>query len=115
MNRFRLAYLGRVPRWGWLLVGLAVLGMVAFAFRRQFRYLVKVAKALATDERLPRPLRWGLKLALAMKVVPFPDLGIDELILVVIGVLLVTVYRPTLRAILDESRATPPASPGHAR
>jgi hypothetical protein len=43
--------------------------------------------------------------------VPFPDFGIDEIILLVIGVLLVTVYRPTLRAILDESRATPSASP----
>jgi hypothetical protein len=111
MHRFWRAYLGRVPWWGWPLVCLAALGIVAFAFRRQLRYFVKVAKALATDERLPRPLRWGLKLALAMKVVPFPDLGIDEIIVVVIGVLLVTVYRPTLRAILDESRVTPPLAP----
>ena len=72
MSRFGLAYRERVPWWGWLLVCLTVLGMIAFAFRRQLQYLVKVAKALATDERLPRPLRWGLKLALAMKVVPVP-------------------------------------------
>jgi hypothetical protein len=100
-------YRGSVPWWGWLLVGIAVFGLVAFVFRRQLRYMVKVAKAVATDERLPRPLRRALAVALAMKV-PVPDFGVDEVILVVVGLLLVTVYRPTLRAILDESRARPP-------
>jgi hypothetical protein len=80
------------------------LGLVAFAFRKQLRYLIKMAKTLATDQRLPRPLRWALVLALAIKMVPIPDFGVDEVILVVIGVLLVTVYRPTFREILDESR-----------
>ena len=93
-----------MPWWGWLLVAAGVAGLLAIALRPQLRYLIKVAKALSTDERLPRPLRWGLKVALAIKVVPFPDLGIDEILLVVIGILLVTVYRPTLRAILDENR-----------
>jgi hypothetical protein len=88
-----------------------MLGVGAYALRNRLRYVTKVAKALATDERLPRPLRWGLRVALAIKVVPLPDLGIDEVILVVIGVLLLTVYRPTLRAILHESRAAPPSSP----
>lgn len=69
---------------------------------------MKLVNALATDERLPRPLRWALTVALAMKVVPLPDFGIDEVILVVVGVLLVTLYRPTLRAILDETRANRP-------
>jgi hypothetical protein len=93
--------------WGWLLVTVGVFGLTAFAFRKQLRYLVKVAKALATDERLPRPLRWALTVALAIKVVPAPDFGVDEVILSVVGVLLVTVYRPTLREILDESRTNP--------
>jgi hypothetical protein len=97
-----------VSRWGWLLIGLGVVVLVTFAFREQVRYLVKVAKALATDERLPRPLRWALRLALALKVVPFPDFGLDEVILIGIGVLLLTVYRPTLRAILEEPRANRP-------
>jgi hypothetical protein len=91
-----------------MLLSLGVFGLLAFAFRKQLRYLVKVAKAIATDERLPRPLRWALALALAIKLVPVPDFGVDEVILVVVGVLLVTVYRPTLRAILEETRATPP-------
>ncbi|HEX4864518.1 MAG TPA: hypothetical protein VFV02_10620 [Acidimicrobiales bacterium] len=99
-----------VPWWGFLLVGLGVFGVVAFAFREPLRYLIKVVKSLATDERLPRPLRWALKVALAMKVVPVPDFGIDEVILLCIGVLLVTVYRPTFQAILEESRAKPPLS-----
>jgi hypothetical protein len=91
-------------------VGVVVLGSIAFVLRRHLRYLVRVAKALSTDERLPVPLRWGLRVALVIKVVPVPDLGIDEIVLVVIGILLVTFYRPTLRAILDESRAAPPSS-----
>lgn len=91
-------------------IGLVVLGSIAFVLRRHLRYLLKVAKALSKDERLPLPLRWGLRVALVIKVVPVPDLGLDEIVLVVIGILLVTVYRPTLRAILEESRAAPPSS-----
>ena len=75
----RLAYAGRVPWWGWLLVGAGLLGLVVFAFRGQLRYIVKAARALATDERVPRPLRWALRFVLAIKVLPFPDLGIDEI------------------------------------
>lgn len=100
-----------MPWWVWLLIGVVVLAVVAAIFRPQLRYLIRVAKALSTDERLPRPLRWGLRLALAIKVVPFPDLGVDEIILVVIGILLVTVYRPTFLAILEESRDAPRSSP----
>lgn len=100
-----------MPWWGWLFVGVAVLAFAAFIVRVRLRYLVKVVRALCTDERLPRPLRWGLKLALAIKVVPLPDIGVNEVILVAIGLLLLTVYRPTLRAILDELRAAPPPLP----
>lgn len=84
--------------------------VVAILFRRQLLYLVKVAKMCATDERLPRPLRWVLGVALAIKVVPVPDFGIDEILLIVIGVLLMTVYRSTFKAILAESRTKPPTS-----
>lgn len=79
----------------------------ALVFRRQLLYLVRVAKMCATDERLPRPLRWALGVALAIKVVPVPDFGIDEILLVVIGILLVTVYRPTFKEILAASRRHP--------
>jgi hypothetical protein len=95
-----------VPWWGWLLLSLGVFGLVLLGLRQQIRYLLRVTKALATDARLPRPLRWGLRVALAIKAVPVPDCGVDEIILLLIGVLLVTVYRPTLREILAESRAT---------
>ena len=100
----RLTYRRRVPWWGWLLVGIGLIGILALALRRQVRRLLRVTQAVATDQRLPRPLRWGLKVALVIKAVPVPDFGIDEVLLLVIGVLLVTVYRPTMREILAESR-----------
>lgn len=93
--------------WGWVLAAAGATFVVALVFRRQLLYLVKVAKMCATDERLPRPLRWTLGVALAIKVVPVPDFGIDEILLIVIGILLVTVYRPTFKAILAEARQNP--------
>ena len=95
-----------MPWWGWLLVAAGVTFAAAFTFRNQLRYLVRVAKACATDERLPRPLRATLAVALAIKVVPIPDFGVDEILLLAIGVLLVTVYRPTFKAILEETRVS---------
>lgn len=98
-----------MPWWGWALIAAGVLLVGSgVTFRRQLRFAMKVTKALATDERLPRPLRWAIGVALAMKVVPVPDFGIDEVILVVIGVLLLTVYRPTFQAIVTESRRSAP-------
>lgn len=84
------------------MVGVVVLAIVAFALRRQVRWLLRVAQAVARDERLPRPLRWGLMVALAIKTVPVPDFGIDEVLLLAIGLLLVTVYRSTMREILAD-------------
>jgi hypothetical protein len=92
-----------VPWWGWLVAIVVVVVLLAVLFRRWLRYAIRVAKALATDERLPKPLRWALRIALAIKVVPVPDMGIDEVLLVVVGILLLTIYRPTLRAIMAES------------
>ena len=58
-----------------------------------------------TDQRVPRPLRWLIGVSLAIKVVPFPDFGIDEIFLVVVSLVLVVFYRPVLQAILEETRA----------
>lgn len=83
-----------------------------FGLRSQLGFAMKLTKALATDERLPRPLRWAIGIALAVKVVPMPDFGIDEIILVLIGALLLTVYRPTFREIVAETRAAEAMSGG---
>ena len=94
-----------MPWWAWVLVAVAAGTVVsALVLRRQLLFAMRVAKALATDQRVPRPLRWAIGVALAMKVVPFPDFGIDEIILAVVGALLLTVYRPTFRAIVAELR-----------
>ena len=69
--------------------------------KRTFRLL----KALATDERIPRPVRWLIGVSLAIKAVPFPDFGIDEIGLLIAFVLLSTVYRQQykeIRAELDD-------------
>ena len=66
--------------------------------KRTFRLL----KALATDERIPRPVRWLIGVSLAIKAVPFPDFGVDEVGLLVAFVLLSTVYRSQFRAIRAE-------------
>ena len=98
--------MSEVPWWGWILIAAAVMSVtVALVFRRQLRFAMKLTKALATDDRLPRPLRWAIGVALAVKVVPVPDFGVDEVILVVIGALLLTVYRPTFKAIVAETRS----------
>lgn len=94
-----------MPWWAWLLIVVGIVALASgIAFRGQLRFAMKLTRALATDERLPRPLRWAIGVALAVKVVPIPDFGIDEVILVVIGALLLTIYRPTFRSILQEVR-----------
>lgn len=105
--------------WVWLSIAVGTVVVVSgLAFRRRLRFVIKLTKALATDERLPRPLRRAIAVALAIKLVPFPDFGIDEIVLVLVGVLLITVYRPTFRQIVAETRdaladgeAVPPAEP----
>ena len=66
--------------------------------------LLRVAKALAFDPRFPRPLRWAIRVALAIKLLPVPDLGSDEIILVAVGVILWAFYRPELMSVIEESR-----------
>ena len=97
-----------MPWWGWLLIGLgvvAVLVATAVTFRSQLAFVIKFAKALMSDQRVPRPLRWLIGVSLAIKVVPFPDFGVDEIVLIVVGLVLLIFYRPALRAILEETRS----------
>jgi hypothetical protein len=95
--------------WTWLLIALGVLLLVSgYAFRSQLRFAMKLTRELATDERLPSPMRWAIGTALAIKVIPVPDFGVDEILLVVVGALLLTVYRPTLREIVAETRPPRP-------
>lgn len=95
-----------MPWWAWTLIATGLVALVCgYTFRSQLHFTMKLTKALATDERLPRALRWAIGIGLAMKVVPVPDFGIDEIILLVIGVLLLTVYRPTFREIIAETRS----------
>ena len=95
--------------WGWVLVGLglvSVLAAIAITFRSHLMFAVRFAKTLTTDKRVPRPLRGLIGVSLAVKVVPFPDLGVDEVVLVVVGLVLIIFYRPALRAILEETRVS---------
>jgi hypothetical protein len=75
--------------------------------KRTFRLL----KALATDPRIPRPVRWLIGVSLAVKAVPFPDFGIDEVGLLIAFVLLSTVYRQRFNEIRAEVRAQSMAPP----
>lgn len=68
--------------------------------KRAFRLL----KALSTDPRIPRPVRWLIGVSLAIKAVPFPDFGLDEVGLLIAFVLLSTVYRQRFNEIRDEIR-----------
>jgi hypothetical protein len=89
-----------MPRWGWLLVGLGLVAVpvvTAVTFRSQLSFAVKFARTLMSDQRAPRPLRWLIGVSLAIKVVPFPDFGVDEVVLIIVGLVLLIVYRPGLR------------------
>lgn len=91
--------------WPWYLgVALALAMVTIIVLRRRMRFYWRVAKSLTRDERLPRPLRWTVAACLAVKAVPVPDFGIDEVGLGVVALLLATVYRPTFRAIVAEQR-----------
>ena len=95
-----------MPWWAFVLIAVAVATVaLGIAFRRQLRFAMRMTKALITDQRLPRPLRWSIGVALAVKTVPLPDFGVDEVILVVVGALLLTIYRGTFMSIVAEQRA----------
>jgi hypothetical protein len=62
------------------------------------RHLIRVVKILARDRRIPKPLR-GL---IAFGLLPIPG-PVDEAVLLVVGLLLMALYRPVLREAWDAS------------
>ena len=76
----------------------------AWLYQPQLRFAMRVARALATDRRLPRPLRRMIAFGLAIKAVPGPDLGIDEVLLAAAGLWILVRHRATFRAIVAESK-----------
>lgn len=91
---------------GWIILaaGVTLLGVLTLLFRHRLARLMRVAKALATDKRLPWPVRWMFAAAIAIKAVPLPDFGIDEILLIVGALLLLGPYRKTWRSIWEETR-----------
>lgn len=82
------------------------------SLRTRLERTFRLLKALATDERIPRPVRWLIGISLAIKTVPLPDFGVDEVGLLVAFVLLSTVYRTQfaeIRAELSAEGTTTPA------
>jgi|SRR5579884_2065589 len=97
-----------MPWWGWLLVVLGLISVLiamTITFRSQLLFAIRFARTLMSDRRVPRPLRWLIGVSLAIKIMPFPDFGLDEVVLIVVGLVLVIFYRPALRAILEETRS----------
>lgn len=91
----------------YVLATIAMLAILALILRKHVMYAMRLAKAAATDKRLPRPVRWLFGAALAVKVLPV-DFGIDEALLLVGIVLLATKYRTTWREIRTELRTVQP-------
>jgi hypothetical protein len=79
----------------WLWVGagaLVVLGAVGVIVSPRLKRLMRLAKAAATDPRLPRSVRALFWVGLAAKAMPI-DFGVDEVCLGLGIVLLTTRYR----------------------
>lgn len=93
--------------WPYYAAAVAGVALVALLARRHVAYWLSIAKALTTDPRLPRPLRWTMAVGLTVKAVPVPDFGIDELALGVAAVLLATRYRGIAKQIIAETPRQP--------
>lgn len=89
--------------WPYWAAAAGAAGLVALVARRRVAYWVAIAKALTTDPRLPRPLRWTVGIGLAVKAVPLPDFGIDEVALGVAALLLATRYRKVAGQIIADT------------
>jgi hypothetical protein len=88
-----------------LLAGVSALAAVGLIpLRGRLRRPIAVVKALNSDPRLPKPLRYALRVGLIVKLWPGPDFGIDELLLGGCALVLVLFYRPTLRTIIQETK-----------
>ena len=83
--------------WIWLLIGAAAATAVAvFLLRSRLRYAVQFARLLVKDPRIPKPLRVTIGAGLAVKLLPVPDFGIDEILLGAAALILLLFYRPVL-------------------
>lgn len=101
---------GIVAWWPWFAGALLALGVAAVLWRRRLRFYVRIAKALARDPRLPRPLRWLIGVGLVAKAMPV-DFGVDEIALGIAALLLATRYRAVVRAVVAEQRPGPEPAP----
>ena len=61
--------------------------------KRQATHAMRLARAAMTDERIPAPIRWMIRVGVAVKLLPVPDFGVDEVLLGVAVLLLATAYR----------------------
>jgi len=73
--------------------------------KQRIRATFRLLKALVTDERVPRPVRWLIGVSLAVKTVPIPDFGIDEVGRLVAFGLLTSIYRTRFAEIRADLRA----------
>ena len=73
--------------------------------KQRIKTTFRLLKALATDQRLPKPVRVLIGVSLAIKAVPVPDFGVDEVGLLIAFGLLATVYRKRFDEILADVRA----------
>jgi hypothetical protein len=85
----------------WAVGAVVVLAALAVVFRRKVKRALRLARAAATDKRLPPSVRWCFRIALLAKAMPL-DFGIDELALAVGLALLLTRHRATWRTICAE-------------
>jgi len=69
--------------------------------RRRLVRTVRAVRLLATDKRIPRPLRW----AIALGALPVPG-PFDEALLLLVGVVLAVFYRSPLRDAWQKAAAT---------
>jgi len=94
--------------WPWVLGAACGVALLAVACRQRVASLMRLMKALTTDKRLPRPVRWLFRVAFIVKCIPGPDFGIDEALLLIGALLLAGPYRHVWRAIRQDLQ---PGSP----
>ncbi len=86
----------------WLLVAVTLgAAVLAVVFRGRLRRLMRLAKAVATDQRLPKPVRYLVVVGLGAKAMPI-DFGVDEICLGLAVILLATRYRSVWNQIRKE-------------
>ncbi len=91
-----------LPYWPYLAALLLACAALALAFRSRVMRLVRVAKALSTDKRLPVGVRWMFRIGLVAKCLPV-DFGVDEVLLGLASVIVLVFYRDEVRAIVRET------------